>query len=155
MTRWPGSWPGAWPGDWQGGQEASPFVNLSMRVTASATVTATLEAVGGAGGFADMATLGQGTGSLVGTLAGADAQEGPLYSIGFGYASPAKRKPQRRHEYADLAAVMAGGSHMKATAQTRQGFDLDSMLVTMAERTETERRRLRNKRDEEALLALL
>lgn len=102
-----------------------------------------------------MAMLGQGAGSLVGTLAGAEAQEGPLYSIGFGYASPVKRKPQKKREYADLAAVMAGGSRMKATAQARQGFDLDSMLATMAERTETERRRLRNKRDEEALLALL
>ena len=155
MTRWPGSWPGVWPGDWQGGQEASPFANMAMRVAASATVTATLEAVGGSGSFADMAMLGQGAGSLVGTLAGAEAQEGPLHSIGFAYASPVKRKPQPKHEYADLAAVMAGGSRMKATAQTRQGFDLDSMLATMAERTETEKRRLRVKREEEALLALL
>ena len=66
---------------------------MAMRVTASATVTATLEAVGGSGGFADMAMLGQGSGSLSATLAGGDE----VVPVKFGGGGPAFRPKSKRH----------------------------------------------------------
>lgn len=68
MTRWAGAWPSQWPGDWQGGQEASPFANLSARIVGQGSLAGTLEVVGGAGVFADMQAVAQGTAAFSGAL---------------------------------------------------------------------------------------